>query len=98
MKEEINKISYRMKPEKNRQVTEKIGKEALLFDVAAGHLYELNETGKMIWSLCDGINTVEDISKKLKEQYVVSEDKIEVDLFSLLKKLIELNLINVREK
>jgi hypothetical protein len=88
-----NEIAGSTRPRKKPDVAEKIGKGALIFDMTAGHLHELNEVGKIVWSLCDGKHTVDDMVKTIREQYDTSDVNIAEDLASFLKRLVELNLI-----
>lgn len=84
-----------MKPKKNPNVAEKLGGIPLLFDMTGGRLYELNETAELLWSLCDGKHTVDDMMIKMKEQYDVSADRVKEDVVSFLRKLQELNLVEM---
>ncbi len=82
---------------KNVNVIERNGEDALLlFDSSLGRLFEVNETGRIIWKLLDGEHTVEEIKYQLKEEYE-SAERIEKDTRDFLNKLIELNLIEKRK-
>ena len=52
----------------------------------------LNETGALIWELCDGGRTISDIIKMLSQQYPDSGDQIETDVKDLITQLIEHNI------
>jgi hypothetical protein len=86
-------ITSKTKPKKSPDVAEKTGKETLIFDVVAGRLYELNETGRILWSLCDGKHAIDDMMKTIREQYDVSDNKVKEEVFSFLKKMLEAGLI-----
>jgi hypothetical protein len=86
-------ITGEMKPKKSPDVAEKTGKETLIFNIVAGRLYELNETGRILWSLCDGKHTINDMMKTIMEQYDMSKTKVKEDVFSFLKKLLEASLV-----
>ena len=49
----------------------------------------LNETGALIWELCDGKRTILDIIEALSEQYPESRTQIETDVKTLITQLIE---------
>ena len=49
----------------------------------------LNETGALIWELCDGKRTILDIIGALSEQYPESRAQIETDVKTLITQLIE---------
>lgn len=50
---------------KNNIVTLESAGELLLYDLKRDRAFCLNETSSMIWNLCDGENTVEDIRQQL---------------------------------
>jgi hypothetical protein len=81
------------KPRKKMDVAEKIGKGALILDMTGGHLYELNEIGRIVWSLCDGKHSIDDMVKTISNKYDTSDVKIYEDVTSFLKRLADLNLI-----
>ena len=87
-----------MKPKKDSSIVDKIDREALLFDMTTGRLYELNETGRFLWSLCDGKHTISQIIEMMREEYDASTEKIAKDTILFLKKLSELYLINFNKK
>lgn len=49
----------------------------------------LNESGALIWELCDGKRTISDIVGLLSEQYPESRAQIETDVETLIAQLIE---------
>jgi hypothetical protein len=81
------------KPKKNQEVAEKIGATTMLFDSSVGRLFELNETGKAIWSMCDGSRTVEEIAKVMVSEYGIEPAKAADDTSAFITKMRELNLI-----
>jgi len=50
-----------------------MGDEVALFDTGSGAVHIINETGGMIWELCDGSNTLSDIEERLLVNYDVPE-------------------------
>lgn len=46
-------------------VIERAANTLLLFDTRSGSLFELNETGKHIWYMCDGRNSLHSIATTL---------------------------------
>jgi len=52
-----------------------------------GELYSLNPTGREIWNLLDGKNSVLDVSRKLAEEYGASPDGLLPDIVGLLEEL-----------
>lgn len=49
----------------NNILVQNLDKEVLLYDLERDKAYCLNETSGMIWNLCDGENTVEDIRRRV---------------------------------
>lgn len=52
----------------------------------------LNETGALIWELCDGRRTISDIIEVLSQQYPESAVQIETDVRELIAQLIEYDI------
>jgi Coenzyme PQQ synthesis protein D (PqqD) len=50
---------------KNNVLVQELDKELLLYDLSRDKVFCLNETSLIIWNLCDGENTVEDIQHKV---------------------------------
>ncbi|MEA3490181.1 MAG: PqqD family protein [Candidatus Omnitrophota bacterium] len=71
-------------------------KEALLFNPADGNMLCINETGILIWGLCDGDNATDDIVRKLTEVYDVSGDKAREDYDSFIKEMDEAGFIGYK--
>ncbi len=49
----------------------------------------LNETGALIWELCDGKRTIADIIQVLREQYPESHTQIDTDVKTVINQLVE---------
>ena len=81
------------KPRKNPDVAEKIGSTTILFDANAGRLYELNETAKVMWVLCDGKRTVREIAGALGSEFDAPAEKLAEDTAAFVKKMVELSLL-----
>lgn len=57
-------------------------------------IYEVNELGARIYSLCNGLNTEEDICNKLIKVFDVDRDTLKEDISNYIKTLKELILID----
>ncbi len=79
-------------PYRNSNVVERLGDELLLFDTEIGTLFELNESGRDIWILCDGRRSVDMIKKEVARKSV-NRERAHRDASCFLSKLIELNLV-----
>lgn len=53
---------------KHNILVQELDKELLLYDLTRDKVYCLNETSLIIWNLCDGENTVEDIRRQVSIQ------------------------------
>lgn len=82
---------------KNKQkgiVVQNIGKETFLRSKEGKTIHILNSTAKRIWELCDGMHTVEDIEKKIRDEFSISGDSdIAGDILLTLKTLHEKGLL-----
>lgn len=63
---------------KNNVLVQQLDKELLLYDLSRDKVFCLNETSLMVWNLCDGKNTVEDIRREisLRLKTNISEEMI----------------------
>lgn len=55
----------------------------------------LNETGALIWELCDGKRTISNIIEVLSEHYPESAVQIETDVRNLIAQLIECDIASL---
>ncbi len=80
-------------PKKNPDVAEKIGSTTMLFDANAGRLYELNESAKTMWILCDGKRSVGEVARAMAAEYDAPAEKLAADTAAFVKKMMELGLL-----
>ena len=62
-------------------------KEALLFNPADGNMLCINKTGIFIWNLCDGSFSIEDIAKRITDNFEVSFEMAKKECLQFLKML-----------
>jgi hypothetical protein len=69
-------------------IVQDIGRETLLYSAEGKVIHVLNPTAKLIWELCDGTHTTEDMEREVrasfstsKEHNVVEDIKRTLDLF-----------------
>jgi hypothetical protein len=74
---------------KKKHVLERPGEELLLFDSSKGKLFEVNETGKIIWAMLDGKHRLKDITRRLIQKFdeVPQDDRDFTEFFNNLLKL-----------
>lgn len=73
---------------KQNMLVQELEKELLLYDLDRDKVFCLNETSLLIWNLCDGENSVEDIRRKIgsKLKTPVNEELIWLTLDELKSK------------
>lgn len=54
-------------------LAKEIGQETILYSDTDEAIHVLNATAKLIWKLCDGQHSLEDIARKLQEEFAVPE-------------------------
>lgn len=76
-------------------VYRRIGDETILVPIKSnvgdmGAIYNLNELGASIWEHLDGNNNLLDIKQRILEDFEVSPEEIEADLFEFINHLKEI--------
>ncbi len=75
-------------------VLKDIGGEALLYGADERAIHILNPTARLIWELCDGEHTAEDMTQAIRDRFVVSEEQdVLADVQHTLATLVEKALI-----
>jgi hypothetical protein len=62
---------------------------------AEDELYSMNVTGKDIWRLLDGKNTLGDVVNKLSQEYDSDPSEIEQDVLGLTNELVRRRMLTV---
>lgn len=55
-------------------LTQESGDEIMLYDPTADELHILNPTAQLIWELCDGTHSVEQITAEVRGKFTVAAD------------------------
>lgn len=67
------------KPQRRSDLLEKpLGDETLLYDADGGMIHVLNATAQVVWSLCDGEHTPEEIVQALAVQFDLGDQPIDL--------------------
>ena len=84
-----------MKPKRKANLTiQDIGDETIVYDPERENVHVLNQTAQLIWNLCDGEHTMDEIHKFLIEQFPsISQNDLLVDLQSTLNEFKEKKII-----
>jgi len=67
---------------------EDFGDEIVLYDFSTTRVIYLNETASLIWRLCDGLRSFNEIRTVLQQAYPFMRDKIEVDFRTAMEQFI----------
>lgn len=67
--------------------------ETVLLDVSTGRYYTLNRMGSIIWELCTGQNTINDIHAVLCDRFEVAPEQALDDLVALISQLVQEGLL-----
>jgi hypothetical protein len=67
---------------------EEMDGECLLYRLGAHKAIHLNETASLIWKLCDGTRSIQDIVAFLGQQYPDSRDDLSADVGEAVEMLI----------
>ena len=59
-----------------------------------GSIYNLNEVGAFIWEHLDGLKTINDIKNRIIEEFEISEQEAQQDLFEFVNQLKEIEAIH----
>lgn len=76
-----------MKPvRKQGIIVQDIGRETLLYNAGGKAIHVLNPTAKLIWELCDGVHTAEDMEQEIRSKFsVVSKHDVSADIQKTLE-------------
>jgi hypothetical protein len=76
---------------------EKIDNEITVYHPSLTTSLYLNETGALIWELCDGNRTVTDVIDILLGLYPESRSQIHDDVIGIISRLVDNNIATLRE-
>jgi trimethylamine:corrinoid methyltransferase-like protein len=63
--------------------------EVVLLNLDSGHYYSLNESGRRVWELLDGENTIPDIINTICEEFDVEQQEAAKDINTLIDELLK---------
>jgi len=76
-------------------ILERIDGEITVYHPASTTSLYLNETGALIWELCDGQKDIAHIIEILEEAYPESREQISSDVIMILTQLADKNLVDL---
>lgn len=77
---------------------EKLDSEILLYSLSGTKAVYLNETAGLIWEICDGNRTVEEIIVLLAQSYPQQKAQIRPDVIATIQALIENGAMTLNKK
>jgi trimethylamine:corrinoid methyltransferase-like protein len=63
--------------------------EVVLLNLDSGHYYSLNESGRRVWELLDGENTIPEIINTICEEFDVEQQEAAKDINTLIDELLK---------
>lgn len=80
---------------RNPRITRsEIGGEVLLHSVNSEQIHYLNATASLIWDLCDGQHTLEDMETALRASFAIpAEADVQADIQHTLESLVDKGLL-----
>jgi hypothetical protein len=94
--ERAEKINSNHRPRRRDYVLEgRVIDEILLEVPAEGRSIWLNGTGKAVWELCDGQNTIDQIKSELARRFQADERVVRADVLSLVERLRQYGYLEV---
>ena len=75
-------------------IEHRMGNEVLLYDPVASRTHRLNKSAAMIWDLCDGAHSVEELAGLLTAQFEVEFDRAYDDTQAVVQQLLEEQLVS----
>ncbi len=74
---------------------ELVGDEIMLYNPTDTKIISFNQTASLLWQVCTGEFTVEEIIESLKETYPDAIQEIETDVLETLQQLDEIGCIEL---
>jgi hypothetical protein len=92
------KLKNTLKPRKvDDIITSEAEPELVLLNLSTGFYFTINEVGIKIFQLCNGKNTIEDITIHLSNLYKKDFSEIEKDVIELINDMINEKILEVND-
>ena len=79
-------------------IIRKLGEETILISENGKNMHTLDEIGGFIWENIDGKNSISSITERICDEYDVNRSIAEKDILEFIEKLIEKELILIKNK
>lgn len=77
----------------SRLITKELKNEFLIIDTRNGQIHSLNKTAAMIWQMCDGKLSIDNMAQHVLEKFDASFDKAKSDVEKILRDFHKKDLI-----
>ena len=77
-------------------IVREIGEETIFMAEDGNDIHVLDETGSFIWQSIDGKRSIQAILDRIVDEYDVSKDNAQKDLFVFLEELSKKNIIKIQ--
>jgi hypothetical protein len=92
------KLKNTLKPRKvDDIITSEAEPELVLLNLSTGFYFTINEVGIKIFQMCNGKNTIEDITIHLSNLYKKDFSEIEKDVIELINDMINEKILEVND-
>jgi hypothetical protein len=69
--------------------------DLVIYHVRTGQSFVLNQTGRLIWSLCDGTRTMTELAEEVSSMCHITLDQAQTDVGELIRDLTQNGLISI---
>lgn len=69
----------------------------MIFDPASGSMHSLTKTAVLIWKMCDGRHSLEDMVRKILERFEAQPDEVRRDVERTVRRFGELGLLKAED-
>jgi hypothetical protein len=90
-------MNHVLSPNGETVVSEVIGGEAILIDLASGVYYSMDDVGATLWSLIEAQCRLEDVVSEITARYDASRDRVEADVRQVVADFVRENLVVISE-
>lgn len=75
-----------------------LGAETLLYSLGKTTMIQLDSCGALVWKLCDGERSVDDIVSLLSDAYPEGSDHLEGDVWQILTQLDQEGILTLQSR
>lgn len=69
--------------------------DLVLCDEQSGEVFTLNPTAARIWTLCDGVKTIQVVARAIAEEFAIDDERACADVETLVADLLGADLVRL---